>query len=163
MEFDHPEDEQATTGVCVPDDSPRCPRSTDKPKKEGVNCRPGQFGILAEALYCPILQQRTVNRQPPVRRPPAPASNSNRRVSAVGAAGSVGAAAGSASEAGAGSSSSIEFGGAVTSAQGTVVRYLPTVAGIFRELHSGLANGLPPFLNPFDQRPPQPPRVSRTN
>ena len=44
----------------MPQESPKCPRSTDKPQKQGVNCRPGQFGILAEALYCPTpLRQPT--------------------------------------------------------------------------------------------------------
>ena len=53
IKFDNPEEEQVRGGVCVPQESPKCPRSTDKPQKEGVNCRTGQFGILAEALYCP--------------------------------------------------------------------------------------------------------------
>ena len=60
IEFDNPEEEQVKGGVCVPQESSKCPRSTDKPRKEGVNCRPGQFGILAEALYCPTpLRQPT--------------------------------------------------------------------------------------------------------
>lgn len=46
-------------GKCVPESSKDCPRSTDKTKKKNVNCRPGQTGILAEALYCPRLQQPT--------------------------------------------------------------------------------------------------------
>ena len=59
IEFDDPAEEQVKGGVCVPQESPRCPRSTDRPPKEGVNCRPGQLGIIAEALYCPTLRQPT--------------------------------------------------------------------------------------------------------
>ena len=44
-------------GKCVTESSPECPRSTDKEKKKNVNCRPGQIGILAEALYCPKLNE----------------------------------------------------------------------------------------------------------
>ena len=55
-------EEQTSSGTCVDVDSNRCPHSTDRTQKKGVNCRPGRVGILAEALYCPVLQQ--ASRQP---------------------------------------------------------------------------------------------------
>ncbi|TRY63697.1 hypothetical protein TCAL_00392 [Tigriopus californicus] len=52
-------EEHAKVGVCVRDNFHECPKSTDKPQKEGVSCRPGRTGILSDALYCPTLRQPT--------------------------------------------------------------------------------------------------------
>jgi hypothetical protein len=45
--------ENVASGQCVDSNSPLCPDASSEDLKDGVNCRPGSLGILANALYCP--------------------------------------------------------------------------------------------------------------
>ena len=59
-------EENNAIGTCVPENSELCPGPDILNLEDGVNCRPGQLGILANALYCPdkVTQQKSVNKQP---------------------------------------------------------------------------------------------------
>ncbi len=62
-------------GTCVDKDSPLCPKASSETLRDGVNCRPGRLGIVAQALYCPVMNQGNNRRQ--VASAPAASQTTN--------------------------------------------------------------------------------------
>merc|ERR1719270_603995 len=52
------QEENEAVGTCVSEDSSLCPGPDVLSLDDGVNCRPGRLGIIADAFYCPLIDRQ---------------------------------------------------------------------------------------------------------